>query len=179
MPIERTRRIPVECTDVELAEFCNLVREEGQVIDAGLKDRVKQARWLVFLHDGRTLAGIAAIKQPSTGYRDRVFRSAGLSDLGHTYELELGYVVVAKTHQSQGYSRDLVRVALDGFGTTPLFATSRIDKERMHKTLRRFCFTPVGVDYASDEEGSHVRLFVRHPVGLPHAGDGRDGGGIS
>jgi len=165
--MEPTSKAPRECTKVELAAFCRLVRDGGQVHDAGLEERVERAKKLVLLYDDATLAGTAAIKDPTPGYRRRVFQKAQVPDLEHAYRLELGYVVVEKDYKGRKLSRLLVEAALEGFTSTALFATSRADRERMHRTLARYSFSRVGEAYMSDEEQCDVLLFVRPTAQQP------------
>ena len=161
---------PGDFAEAERAAFCALVREGAQVAEAGLKERVNRARRLVFLHNGLTLAGIAAIKQPERNYRERVFERAGVPDRG--CELELGYVVVADAYRGRKLSQELVRHAFAGFEQTALFATSRVDRVPMHRTLKRFGFAPLGHLYQSTEEGAEVQLFIRTAAQLPAAAAG-------
>lgn len=152
---------PADCTKAELDAFFNHVKKGGQVSTAGLKLGVKRAQRLLFLYHGPMLAGTSAIKRPLPAYKKNVFRSAGVPDLEQEYKFELGYVVVATAYQEQKLSRDLVKAALDDYTTTPIFATSRTDKDRMHRTLKRFCFVQVGTPYPSKLEGCELLLFIR------------------
>jgi predicted GNAT family N-acyltransferase len=161
MSIRVESRAPKVSSEAEMAAFCRLVREYGQVHDDGLEERVLRARRLVFLRDDDVLAGTAAIKDPTQHHRRNVFRKAGAADIDSGYVLELGYVVVAEAYQGRKLSRVLVNTALEGFASTPLFATSRASKGRMHSTLKRFAFRQVGDAYASEEEDEKVLLFVR------------------
>src|SRR5260370_3227959 len=140
---------PSAYTRADLVAFCCLVREGGQVRGPRLEERVSRARKLVLLRDGASVVGTAAIKVPSAGYKEKVFRCAGVPEVENEYSLELGYVVVAETHQGKGLSPDLVDAARQGFASSPLFATSRVEKTRMHRTLRRFSFEQIGNAYES------------------------------
>jgi len=81
------------------------------------------------------------------------------------FTLELGYIVVAEAYRDLKLSRTLVESALDGFTAISLFATSRADRERMHRTLVRFSFEQVGHPYPSNEEDCDVLLFIRRFTG--------------
>src|SRR6266568_7146075 len=118
--IETVSKVPADCTADEIAGFCRLVREGGQVHGVGLEGRVQRAKKLVFLLDGATLAGTAAIKDPTPQHRLNVFADAHVPVLEKDFELELGYVVVAKPYKGRKLSRVLVDKALEGFTATPL-----------------------------------------------------------
>lgn len=159
--IEATSRTPADCSEADVAAFCKLVREGGQVRTVGLEGRVKSAKTLVFLLNGPTLAGTAAIKVPTLQHKRNVFERAHVSEIQQDFNLELGYVVVAEQYRDRKLSRVLMEKALDGVGTTPLFATSRSDRQWIHSTLARFSFVRVGDPYPSEEEEGDVLLFVR------------------
>src|ERR1700682_3138306 len=108
---------PSAYTRADLAAFCSLVREGGQVRGPRLEQRVSRARKLVLLRDGASVVGTAAIKVPSDGYKEKVFRCAGVPEVENEYSLELGYIVVADAHQGKGLSRELVEAALQGFAS--------------------------------------------------------------
>jgi len=131
------------------------------VHDVGLERRIQSAKRLIFLWDGSTLAGTAAIKNPTLHYRQNVFAAAHVPTLEKEFELELGYVVVADQYRGQHLSRIAVEKALEGFPTTPMLATSRADRDRMHRTLERFSFVRAGDPYPSREEDGEVVLFIR------------------
>lgn len=156
-------RVPESCTATQLEAFCRLVRQEGQVNTAGLEGRVARAQTLVLLFDDAVLAGTAAIKRPTDRYRRKVFRRAAVSENAVLYLLELGWVVVDKPYRKRKLSRQLVETALKSCGEVPVFATSRSDNTKMHKTLQRFRFTTVGSPYQSEEEDTRLILFVRNP----------------
>lgn len=69
---------PRLCTESELAMFCELVRQGGEVASDGLEARIKAAKALVFLKVNNTVVGVAALKVPSTAYRNSVFRKASV-----------------------------------------------------------------------------------------------------
>lgn len=161
MTIEILSKTPATCTTAEIAEFCRLVQQGGQVHGGDLERRVQRAKRLVFLLDGSTLAGTAAIKMPTDQYRQRIFAAAQVPMLEREFDMELGYVVVADQYRGQRLSRIAVETALESFPITPLWATSRADRDRMHHTLQRFSFVRVGDPYLSRDGEGEVVLFVR------------------
>jgi predicted GNAT family N-acyltransferase len=127
----------------------------------GLEGRVRRANTLVFLYDEEILAGTAAIKHPTLKHRRVVFQRAAVPTLDGAYHFELGWVVVDDAYRNRKLSRKLVEAAIETVASSPLFATSRIDRQAMHNTLRRVGFKIVGRPYASAEEEIDVLLFVR------------------
>jgi hypothetical protein len=85
---------PAGCSDAEIAAFCCYVRQGDEVESAGLEDRARSARALVFLYVDRALVGVAALKRPTATYRDGKFTAAGVSAMKSRYALELGWVFV-------------------------------------------------------------------------------------
>ena len=66
---------PSKCTKSELDLFEALVRKGHEVSGEGLRDRIKKAKWLVFLFESdKTLAGVAALKEPNVSYKKKVFK---------------------------------------------------------------------------------------------------------
>lgn len=150
---------PERCTKTELHQFCELVRQGGAVESHGLENRVRKAQALVFLHvDGETV-GIAAIKNPSAGYRDDVFRKAGVPQAGNQFHLELGWVFVLPDHRGKGYSLILSAAAMSQAERKPTFATTRLDNLAMQRTLEHLGFTRLGDSWQSTR-GNKPRLVL-------------------
>ncbi len=149
---------PQACTAADLDSFCKLVVMGDQVDPSGLHQRVLAAHTLVFLREGNTLAGIAAIKKPGKSYRRAVFKKADVLDEG--FELELGWVVVAAAYRGRNLSHHLVEAAVS-LVHDPLFATSRTDNAPMHKTLKRCGFARAGSPYPGIRPEEQIALFLR------------------
>src|SRR5437764_10995096 len=100
---------PSDCTAEALADFEKLVLKGGTVDPQGLTQRIRNALRLMFLRtsDGQ-LVGVGALKHPGHGYRNRVFANAQATTTSDEYRVELGWVVVAKTHQGRGLSTRIV-----------------------------------------------------------------------
>src|SRR5437899_8757356 len=123
---------PSDCTAQALADFEKLVLEGGAVDPQGLAQRIRNAFRLLFLRtsDGQ-LVGIGALKHPGPGYRDRVFANAQATTASDEYRVELGWVVVAKTHQGRGLSTRIVGELLPFAKNENVFATTRADQRVM------------------------------------------------
>jgi len=123
---------PSDCTGEALADFEKLVLEGGAVNPQGLTQRIRNAFRLLFLRtsDGR-LVGVGALKRPRPSYRNRVFANAQATAASDEYRVELGWVVVAKTHQGQGLSTRIVGELLSFAKDENIFATTRADQRVM------------------------------------------------
>lgn len=172
--------IPTAFSDAQIAAFVELVISEGEVNPYYLRERVENARTLVMLYDEGVLVGTAAIKNPEPDYRVGVFDKAASDLSASTYSVELGYVVVAKSHRGQKLSWKLADAALPFVGTEQVFATTRMDNEAMHRVLPAREFIASGKPYDSIEHpGSHIRLFVREKPEPVTSGSGSTGRGPS
>ena len=123
---------PSDCTAQALADFEKLVIEGGAVDPQGLTQRIRNALRLLFLRtsDGQ-LVGVGALKHPGPGYRKRVFADARATTPSDEYRVELGWVVVAKSHQGQRLSTRIVGELLTFAKNENVFATTRADKRAM------------------------------------------------
>ncbi|TMP94558.1 MAG: GNAT family N-acetyltransferase [Verrucomicrobia bacterium] len=123
---------PSDCTAQALADFEKLVIEGGAVDPQGLTQRIRNASRLLFLwaSDGQ-LVGVGALKHPGPGYRKRVFADARATTPSDEYRVELGWVVVAKSHQGQRLSTRIVGELLTFAKNENVFATTRADKRAM------------------------------------------------
>jgi hypothetical protein len=151
---------PGLCTEPELATFCRLVRKGGQVKSAGLEDRVRNAKALVFLRVDGQVVGVAALKKPSESHRDSVFRRAGVSNAASTFHWELGWVFVCPDHQGKKYSLVLSAAAISQSERKPTFATTRLDNVAMQRTLEHLALRRLGDSWISDGGQNRLVLYV-------------------
>jgi GNAT superfamily N-acetyltransferase len=159
---------PSDCTAQALAEFEKLVVEGGSVDPQGLTQRIRNAFRLLFLRtsDGQ-LVGVGALKHPGPGYRNRVFANAQATTASDEYRVELGWVVVAKTHQGQGLSTRIVGELLPFAKNENVFATTRAD-ERVMRYASDYEFEINGKPYPSGR-GYDLVLYLRNPARFPDA----------
>jgi GNAT superfamily N-acetyltransferase len=152
---------PSDCTAEALAEFETLVIEGGAVGPQGLTQRIHNAFRLLFLRalEGQ-LVGVGALKHPRPGYRDRVFANAQATAASDQYRVELGWVVVAKTHQGQGLSTRIVGELLTFAKNENVFATTRAD-ERVMRYASDHGFEINGKPYPSGR-GYDLVLYLRN-----------------
>jgi GNAT superfamily N-acetyltransferase len=154
---------PSDCTAEALADFEKLVLEGGAVNPQGLTQRIRNAFRLLFLRtsDGQ-LVGVGALKHPGPGYRNRVFANAQATAGPDEYRVELGWVVVAKTHQGRGLSTRIVGDLLPFAKDENLFATTRAD-QRVMRYASDHGFEMSGKPYPSGR-GYDLVLYLRKPA---------------
>ena len=152
---------PSDCTAQALADFEKLVLEGGAVDLQGLTQRIRNASRLLFLRtsDGQ-LVGVGALKRPVLGYRNRVFTDARATTPQDEYRVELGWVVVAKSHQGKGLSTRIVGELLTFAKNENVFATARADKRAM-RFASEHGFTINGKPFPSGR-GYDLVLYLRN-----------------
>ncbi len=120
---------PSDCTAQALADFEKLVTEGGAVNPEGLAERIRNASRLLFLRtpDNQLIAA-GALKHPGPEYRNKVFADARATVSADKYPIELGWVVVAKSHQGRRLSTRIVGELLSFARNENIFATTRADE---------------------------------------------------
>jgi GNAT superfamily N-acetyltransferase len=121
--------LPSACTAQELADFEKLVVEGGAVDPEGLGQRIRKASRLLFLRTPEDqLVGVGALKNPSPAYRAKVFANARATVPADEYPIELGWVVVAKSHQGRRFSTRIVSELLPFVRKQNIYGTTRADE---------------------------------------------------
>lgn len=159
---------PSDCTAQALADFEKLVIEGGAVNPQGLTQRIRNASRLLFLRasDGRLL-GVGALKHSRPAYRNKVFADARATVPADQYPVELGWVVVAKSHQGQRLSTRIVGELLTLTKNENIFATTRAD-ERVMSFASDYGFKINGKPYPSGR-GYDLVLYLRNAARFPEA----------
>ena len=152
---------PSEFSTVEKADFAALVLAGGEVTPEGLPDRIERAAFLIQITLNGCLAGVAAIKHPYNAYRKNAFQKSGTDLVDATFPFEFGWAFVMPSARSTGLSKDLLKSALTEIGDKSIFATSRSDNTRMHKTLKKYEFQQAGEPYSSERGDYKLTLFVK------------------
>ena len=160
---------PSDCTPQALEAFEKLVIEGGAVDPQGLAQRIPKASRLLFLQasDGQ-LVGTGALKHPGLGYRHRVFTAARATLPPDRYPVELGWIVVANSHQGRRLSTRIVGELLTFAKNENIFATTRAD-ERVMSFASDYGFRINGKPYSSGH-GYDLVLYLRDAVPSPDAG---------
>jgi predicted GNAT family N-acyltransferase len=159
---------PSDCTVEQLANFEKLVTGGGAVNPQGLAQRIRKASHLLFLRssDDR-LVGVGALKHPRVVYRNKVFADARATVPADEYPVELGWVVVAKSHQGRRLSTRIVGELLDFEKNENVFATTRAD-ERVMSFASDFGFKINGQPYPSGH-GYDLLLYLHNAARFPQA----------
>ena len=152
---------PSDCTPQALTGFEQLVIEGAAVDPQGLAQRIRKASHLLFLRtiDGQ-LVGAGALKHPRPAYRHRVFMAARATVPAERYPVELGWVVVAKSHQGQQLSTRIVGELLTFAKNKNIFATTRVD-ERIMSFASDYGFEINGKPYPSGR-GYDLVLYLHN-----------------
>ena len=160
-PISVVAKAPSACTDEEVSAFKELVLAGGEVNAGTLPELMSRSLALAFARKANSLVAVAAIKRPNVGYRAGVFtKSKGKQDPAR-FEFELGWVYVSPSARGNGAASALVSALVPALNAAPAYATSRVDNERMHATLKRFGFVAAGVPYPSKINEPEIQLFLR------------------
>jgi GNAT superfamily N-acetyltransferase len=151
---------PSDCTEQALADFEQLVVEGGAVNPQGLTERIRDASRLLFLRasDGQ-LVGVGALKHPRPSYRHKVFADAKATVGADGYPVELGWIVVAKSHQGRRLSTRMVGELLPFAKNENIFATTRVD-ERVLSFAFDYGFKINGKPFPSGH-GYDLVLYLR------------------
>ena len=151
---------PSDCTPQGLADFEKLVIEGGAIDQEGLAQRIRKAFCLLFLRTSDAeLVGAGALKYPRPAYRDRVFTAARATVPADRYRVELGWVVVTKSHQGRRLSTRVVGELLPFAKNENIFATTRFD-ERIMSFAPDYGFKVNGRPYPSGH-GYDLVLYLR------------------
>jgi GNAT superfamily N-acetyltransferase len=156
-------RKPSDLSPNDLKVFEDLVIAGGEVRIKGLTERIRRAEWLVFLREGGTVAGVAALKRPDKRYRERVFAKAKAKEEPTAYPLEAGWIYVVEKYRRKGFSRVLLEAVLQCARREGVYATTGEDNEWMRSTNNRCGLEQSGFPYPSDKGGYKLILYIRRP----------------
>ncbi|OLB02318.1 MAG: hypothetical protein AUH08_03625 [Verrucomicrobia bacterium 13_2_20CM_54_12] len=153
--------LPSDCTAPALADFEKLIIEGGAVNPQGLAERIRKASRLFFLRaSDDQLVGVGALKHPRADYRNRVFADARATVSADDYPVELGWVVVTKSHQGRRLSTRIVGQLLPFAKNENIFATTRAD-ERVLSFAFDYGFKINGKPFPSGH-GYDLVLYLRN-----------------
>ncbi len=144
----------------ERALFEQMVLEGGEVNPKTLPGLIDRALVLAFARLDGVLVGVGAIKRPYVSHRGDVFEWAQAELDSTKFEFELGWVYVNVSGRNRRLASRLVEELMLSLNGASVYATSRVDNERMHASLKRFGFKRVGVPYPSKQNEPEIQLFV-------------------
>jgi GNAT superfamily N-acetyltransferase len=165
-------KAPVGCSREERDRFRDMVLEAGEVDVAGFDGRIARAEMLAFLRLGAATIAVGALKNPNRKYARKLFKSASAKDKAGTFGLELGWVVVAKAHRGNSFSRRIVEALVARAAGRKIYATSVSTRIPMHKALIACGFERDGVEWKSERRLDEILLLFVHrghtgEVGVP------------
>lgn len=153
-------RAPADAPALLRQQFMALVLRGGEVRKDTLPGLVDNALVIGFVWVKQTLAAAGATKRPHVGYRAGVFDKAALAD-PERYPYELGWIFVDERFRSMGMARALTAKLVHGLEDSPVYATSRVDNEGMHKALVGAGFHQAGQPYAGRRRGERLQVFLK------------------
>jgi hypothetical protein len=155
---------PDTFSDADLQRFEELVIKGGEVGGAVLTDNIAGSRILAVYREDSLIFGVAALKRPKESYREKIEVRSGMALLKADYPYELGYIFLDESLQGLRLSYPLVQAALDHAGGAGVFATVRINNDKMRKTLKRAGFIAVGDSWKGNKRRV-IGLLIRPPTG--------------
>ncbi|WP_431099014.1 hypothetical protein [Polaromonas aquatica] len=152
---------PAECDLERLAIFQALVLEGGEVNPATLPQMIGRAPVLAFLQSDQLVVGVGGIKRPYDSHRSKVFAQSKANSDPAIFEFELGWIYLRPVARSRHQVSPLIRALMVELKAAPVYATSRVNNDRMHTALKNCGFTPDGNPYPSKLNEPFIQLFVR------------------
>jgi hypothetical protein len=162
IPVDFECLAPDQVTEPNAALFRELVLAAGEVDPTTLPALYGNALVLGFARSHGKLVGVGAIKRPFPGHRDQVFAMARATFSPTSFVYELGWFHVLKDFEGNRISSRMVEQLMSWANGASVYATSRINNDRMHGALtRRGGFVVEGSDFPSQRGAVPLRLFVR------------------
>lgn len=153
---------PAKVCAPDEAAFQAMVVAAREVTPATLPTLYKNAEALAFARSGGVLVGVGALKHPFDSHRESVFRHARSNLSPASFAYELGWFHVIESFQGKHISSRMVQVLMPWAAGGSVYATSRVNNERMHHALiRHGGFVKEGGDFASTLGDVPLRLFIR------------------
>lgn len=151
-------RKPTECSDSEISDFVRIVEEAGEVGN-GVEQRARNAAFLIMMFAADQMVGTAAIKNPNSSYRAKIFRKAGLESEAVNYQYELGWIHIRQEHQGRRLASPLVEKTLSYLHDKQTFATTRESNAQMRRVLEKVGFVRCGKPYSSTQSANEIILL--------------------
>ena len=148
------------CPVDQLSVFKRMVIEGGQVDPQTLPGLIERALALAFVHSDGVLGGVGAIKRPYDSHRNEIFAKSRTRLKPTGFEFELGWIYVDPSLRGKRLGSSLVDKLMPSLKGEAAYATSSVNNERMHSSLRRVGFKLEGVPYPSAINEPPIQLFV-------------------
>ena len=154
---------PSECSESELEVLEALVKKGGEVDMDRLHDRIMRAEWLIFLFEiDKTLAGVAALKNPNVNYKRDIFRKADSTEDPDEFIFEAGWIFVEPQFRRRKHSRALLQTVLKLADKKYVYATTKENNEAMRRTNLYCGLEQSGHPYTSEEGDYKLVLYTKH-----------------
>ena len=156
-------KAPYQCTQEELGAFYQLLTVGNEVERQSAQQGIDGSKLLAFHYQGKTLAGIAAVKQPLQNYKTSIFQKSKAKEQAKAYDLELGYAVTLEEFRGMGICSYLVS-QLVNLCQNNMYATTRTANTTMQKILKNNGFQKLGSPYRGmlrHENEYFLQLFTR------------------
>ncbi len=155
---------PADASVEDLSAFQALVLRGHEVNPLTLPKLVRRAFCLAFAQCAGDLIAVGAVKRPYATHRTEVFARAGVEADPSCFPYELGWIFVAEAGRDMGLASQIVRCLVSKLNGERSYATSRVDNARMHSSLKRYGYSPVGQPYSSQQTQQQIQLFIRECV---------------
>lgn len=173
LDITFTAHQPQTLSATERHEFCELVRDGGEIPGKTLKANVKNSRILVRLINGDKVCGASALKRPRDSYRRTIAKKTGFALYETDFPFELGYIYIHPSLRGRGHTNGLLKETLDHNDGLGVWATVRVDNAPMRAALARVGFEAAGKSYAgaarNGQAPPRLDLLVRPPPSVLRA----------
>jgi len=129
---------PEDCSKEELDKFHDLLLSGGQVLPDGLRERIRQCKFLGLCYIDNEIVGVSAIKQPDELKTKRILKKAKIEKT-NIPKLELGYSVTTEEFRRQGINQSMNNRLLDKLESNAnIYATTNNDTMRKYLSSRGF-----------------------------------------
>lgn len=155
---------PSVFTPEEIDDFVALVLAGGEVDSNGLKGRVMKAAHIAFLRENDCLLGVGGLKKPSDHHRNDVELGSKTKLSAETVPFELGWVFILPSARNRKLSFPLCQPLVSAANGKGIFATSRLNNEGMHHTLKKLGFIRAGSEWPSKQTDGTLALFLKNAV---------------
>jgi hypothetical protein len=151
-----------ELSDDEISQIETLIISGGEVNEQMLPGRLKEALAIAtFKYQGKTIIGVAAIKQPLSQYTHYVFKQAKCAQPPTAYHYELGYVVIKPRYRGHHLARRLCEALFNPANVEDIFATTRTGNHQMHSVFTALGFQRAGDPYLNKAGTSNLSLYLK------------------
>lgn len=152
---------PSNLSSKERVAFEQMVLLGGQVNPVTLPGLIDRALALALAEVHGELVGVGAIKRPNKSHAKGVFQKANPGLAAENFSFELGWVFVAEAGRGNRLASRIVESLMPSLQDHSSYATSSVNNDKMHSSLRRFGYSQVGTPYPSKQNEPHIQLFVR------------------